>query len=78
MNITLFQLWELFISILKRYYILLKGKKRPNIDSSTSVVSLSEWMHESTMFNIITNIHFFKHYANRKIFNTWKANTRYR
>jgi len=30
------------------------------------------------MFNIITNIHFFKHYANRKIFNTWKANTRYR
>ena len=54
-------------------------------DTSTEVISLSDWMHESTMFNIITNIQFFKHYAISisiliflaKIFNIWKANGRY-
>lgn len=33
-----------------------KGKKRAEGDTSTEVISLSDWMHESTMFNIITNI----------------------
>jgi len=37
-----------------------KGRKKKEIDGSTEVVTLSEWMHESTMFNIITNIHFYK------------------
>jgi hypothetical protein len=32
-------------------------------ETSTEVISLSDWMHESTMFNIITNIQFFKNYA---------------
>ena len=32
-------------------------------EASTEVVTLSEWMHESTMFNIITKLHFFKHYT---------------
>lgn len=40
-----------------------KAKKRMEGDSSTEVISLSDWMHESTMFNIITNIQFYKNYA---------------
>lgn len=56
-----------------------KGKKAlGNSDTSTEVISLSDWMHESTMFNIITNIQFFKNYAITKIFNIWKANVHYR
>jgi len=55
-----------------------KGKKKQDIDASTEVVSLSEWMHESTMFNIITNIHFFKHYVKTKLFKIWMANVRKR
>jgi dynein heavy chain len=35
-------------------------------------------MHESSLFNIITNIQFFKSYAITKLFNIWKANVRYR
>lgn len=54
-----------------------KGKKRIQGDTSTEVISLSDWMHESTMFNIITNIQFFKNYAITKIFNIWKSNVRY-
>ena len=49
-----------------------------DIEASTEVVTLSEWMHESTMFNIITNIHFFKNFVLTKIFNLWKLNVRYR
>ena len=37
-----------------------KGKREREklgiTDTSTIVISLSDWMHESTMFNIITNI----------------------
>lgn len=47
-------------------------------ETSTEVISLSDWMHESTMFNIIINIQFFKNYAITKIFNLWKANVHYR
>lgn len=45
---------------------------------STEVVGLSDWMHESTLFNIITNIGFFKSYTITKIFSIWKKNVRYR
>jgi dynein heavy chain len=45
---------------------------------STEVVGLSDWMHESTLFNIITNIGFFKSYTLTKIFSIWKKNVRYR
>jgi dynein heavy chain len=46
--------------------------------ASTEVVGLSDWMHESTLFNIITNITFFKSYTVTKIFSIWKKNVRYR
>jgi len=55
-----------------------KGRKKKEIDGSTEVVTLSEWMHESTMFNIITNIHFFKQYVKTKLFRIWYANVRKR
>ena len=35
-------------------------------------------MHESTLFNIITNISFFKSYTLTKIFGIWKKNVRYK
>ena len=47
-------------------------------DASTEVVTLAEWMYESTMFNIINKLHFFKHYVEKKVFNTWRLNVRYR
>jgi len=55
-----------------------KKKKGQGNDTSTEVITLSDWMHESTMFNIITNIQFFKNYAITKIYNIWKANVHYR
>lgn len=59
----------------KKRQLKLDGKED---HTSTEVISLSDWMHESTLFNIITNIEFFKSYAITKIFNIWKANVRYR
>ena len=55
----------------------LKAEGREQI-ASTEVVGLSDWMHESTLFNIITNIEFFKSYTITKIFEIWKKNVRYR
>ncbi len=55
----------------------LKQEGREDI-ISTEVVGLSDWMHESTMFNIITNIKFFKSYAITKVFSIWKKNIRFR
>ena len=37
--------------------------KNLNVDRSTEVTSLSDWMHESTMFNIVSQIGFFKNYS---------------
>lgn len=37
--------------------------KNFNVDRSTEVTSLSDWMHESTMFNIVSQIGFFKNYS---------------
>ncbi len=54
-----------------------RGKKRAEGDVSTEVISLSDWMHESTMFSIIINIQFFKNYVIAKIFNLWKSNVHY-
>jgi dynein heavy chain len=55
----------------------LKAEGREDL-LSTEVVGLSDWMHESTLFNIITNITFFKSYTTTKIFGIWKKNVRYR
>jgi len=44
----------------------------------TEFLTLSEWMQQSTMFNVLTSMKFFKHYLIGKVFNLWKGNVRYR
>ena len=41
-------------------------------------VLLSTWMQQSTFFNVLTSIRFFKHYLAAKIFRLWRANVRCR
>lgn len=38
----------------------------------TEFISLSDWMRESTEFNILSNIHFFKNFLATKILKTWR------
>jgi dynein heavy chain len=44
----------------------------------TEFLSLSEWMSQSTMFNVLTSMKFFKHYLIGKVFRLWKGNCRFR
>ena len=44
----------------------------------TEFFSLSDWMQQSTMFNVLTSMKFFKHYLIGKIFNLWKGNVRFK
>ena len=41
-------------------------------------IQFSEWMQQSTFFNVLTSIRFFKHYLAAKIFRLWRANVRYK
>jgi len=43
----------------------------------TETYSLSEWMRESTLFNILRKIKFFKYYISGKAFTMWKGIVRY-
>lgn len=47
-------------------------------DVSTEFVSLTQWMHESKMFDIVSKIDFFKNFTTGKIFKIWFLNVRYR
>lgn len=40
-------------------------------------IPLAEWMHQSTAFNILRNIPYFKHYLVAKTFRLWRSNVRY-
>ena len=56
-----------------------KGKKYSKHDAvPTEFFSLSDWMQQSTMFNVLSSMKFFKHYLNGKVFNLWKGNVRYK
>ena len=39
---------------------------------------LSSWMQQSTFFNVLTSIRFFKSFLAAKIFRLWRANVRYK
>lgn len=39
---------------------------------------MSEWMQQSTMFNVLTSMKFFKHYIIGKVFALWKGNVRFK
>jgi hypothetical protein len=41
-------------------------------------IPLSEWMRQSTLFNVLTSIRFFKFYLVNKTFCTWRSNIRYK
>lgn len=56
-----------------------KGRRYKKTDSvPTEFFSLSDWMQQSTMFNVLTSMQFFKHYLIGKIFNMWKGNVRFK
>jgi len=56
-----------------------KGKKYSKSDAvPTEFLSLSEWMQQSTMFNVLTSMKFFKHYIIGKVFALWKGNVRFK
>jgi dynein heavy chain len=42
----------------------------------TEFISLSDWMRESTLFNILSNIDFFKNYLATKFFKSWRENVK--
>ena len=44
----------------------------------TEFISFSDWMRESTEFNILSNIHFFKTYLAYKVFKKWIKNKKKR
>ena len=44
----------------------------------SEVMQLSEWMRESTLFNVLTRIKFFKHYLIGKAFTQWQRNVRFK
>ena len=56
-----------------------KGKRGVKADTApTEFLSLSEWMQQSTMFNVLTSMKFFKHYIIGKVFALWKGNVRFK
>lgn len=42
----------------------------------TEFISLSDWMKESTQFNIVSGIDFFKNYLSVKILRSWRRNVK--
>jgi dynein heavy chain len=48
------------------------------MSTPTEFLTLSDWMQQSTMFNVLTSMKFFKYYLVNKVFGLWKGNVRYR
>lgn len=44
----------------------------------TEFYQLHEWMRQSTMFNVLTSMKFFKNYLVGKVFTLWQGNVRHR
>jgi dynein heavy chain, axonemal len=54
-------------------------KKANKFDAvPTEFFSLSDWMQQSTMFNVLTSMKYFKHYLIGKVFSSWKGNVRFK
>lgn len=54
-----------------------KGRSA-NAPPPTEFLSLSDWMQQSTLFNVLTSMNFFKHYLIGKVFRLWKGNVRFK
>ena len=68
-----------------RVYNNAANQRRKNIglpveerDDTTEYISLSDWMKESTQFNIVSNIHYFKNFSAIKLFTFWRSNVKYK
>jgi len=44
----------------------------------TEFLFASDWMHEATLFNVLTSMKFFKNYLIGKVFNRWNSSVRYK
>lgn len=44
----------------------------------SEVMALADWMRESTLFNVLTRIQFFKTYLIGKAFTQWRRNVRFK
>lgn len=44
----------------------------------TEFLFASDWMHEATLFNVLSSMKFFKNYLIGKIFTSWKSNVRHK
>jgi dynein heavy chain len=51
---------------------------KSDVLAPTEFLTLSEWMQQSTMFNVLTSMKFFKHYLIGKVFQLWKGNVRFK
>ena len=54
------------------------GSSKADAPAPTEFLSLSEWMQQSTLFNVLTSMNFFKHYIIGKVFKLWKGNVRFK
>jgi len=54
------------------------GVVHVNPPAPSEFISLADWMHQSTLFNVVRSVRFFKHYLIAKMFRLWRANVRYR
>jgi dynein heavy chain len=56
-----------------------QGKKVNKLEAvPTEFLTLSDWMQQQTMFNVLTSMKFFKHYIIGKVFQLWKGNVRFK
>lgn len=46
--------------------------------SPSEFIPLAEWMRQSTLYNVLTSLRFFKYYLVNKMFMRWCANVRYK
>ncbi|KAK1941294.1 Dynein heavy chain domain-containing protein 1 [Phytophthora citrophthora] len=54
------------------------GLVHVSVGSPSEFIALAEWMRQSTMFNVLTSLRFFRHYLVNKAFSLWCANVRYK
>lgn len=66
------------------FYVSMQGITHVKPDPSnaekvqTQFYTLAEWMKQSTLFNLISAIKFFKYYQPRKVFQKWHDKVRYK
>lgn len=76
------QLNEEYFTISNRgvVHVFKKNTKRMRDEEMvpTEFLFASDWMHEATLFNVLSSMKFFKNYLIGKVFNNWKANVRYK